>query len=243
MAEASIAAQPDPTSWSIVTHGDRCLVIRFGTGIDVATGRRCGIAAAALRNATMRGISDIVPTFNSVAVHYLPARFAANTSVRNLEAEVEAVLHQCDWSAAHTEGRLVELPVCYGGEFGPDLTDVAHVTGLTEEAVIRLHGSEPAYVFMLGFAPGAPFMGVHDERFALPRRSTPRTSIPAGSVAVANRQTVIYPNELPGGWHVIGRTPLRLFDPERDPVTLISPGDTVRFVPIDESAFRSWPTT
>lgn len=243
MTEAGITAQSDATEWNIVTHGDRCLVIRFGTGIDVATGRRCAAAAAALRNASIRGVSDIVPTFNTVAVHYLPGRFAANTSARSLEAEIEGVLHRCEWDASHTGGRLVDLPVCYGGEFGPDLADVAQRTGLTEQGVIALHGKEPAYVFMLGFAPGAPFMGVHDERFALPRRSTPRTSIPAGSVAIANRQTVIYPNDLPGGWHVIGRTPLRLFDPEREPITLIAPGDNVRFVPITEADFRRWPQT
>ncbi len=241
MAEAGLTAQPDDTLWNIVAHGDRCLVIQLGTGIDVATGRRCATAAAALRNAAIRGISDIVPTFNTVAVHHLPARFAANTTVRSLQAKIEAVLRQCDWSANHTEGLQVELPVCYGGALGPDLPDVARRTGLTEEAVIQLHASQPLHVFMLGFAPGAPFMGVLDERFALPRRPTPRTAIPAGSVAIANRQTVIYPNELPGGWHVIGRTPLRLFDPEREPVTLISPGDTVRFVPITEEAFRGWP--
>ncbi len=233
-------AQANDPEWRIFPHGDRCLVIRFGEGIDVATGRRCATAAEALRDAAIRGVSDIVPTFDTVAVHYLPARFAVNTSVRNLEGEIESVLRRCNFNEAEAAGRSVELPVCYGGEFGPDLPDVARRTGLSEEGVIRLHSSEPAYVFMLGFAPGAPFMGVHDPLFALPRRPTPRTSIPAGSVAIANRQTVIYPNDLPGGWHIIGRTPLRLFDPLRDPVTLISPGDTVRFVPIAEDAFRHW---
>lgn len=229
------------TNWTIAAHGDRCLVIRFGTGIDVATGRRCGAAAAALRNAAIRGVSDIVPTFNTVAVHYLPGHFAVNTSLRHLEAEIERVLLQADLDEAHTGGRSIKLPVCYGGEYGPDLADVAERTGLDQDGVIQLHSGEPAYVFMLGFAPGAPFMGVHDERFALPRRATPRTSIPAGSVAIANRQTVVYPNNLPGGWHVIGRTPLALFNPLQEPPTLISPGDSVQFVPITEEAFRNWP--
>lgn len=233
--------QSEHSNWTIVAHGDRCLVIRFGTGIDVATGRRCGAAAAALRNAVIRGVSDIVPTFNTVAVHYLPGHFAANTSLRHLETEIERVLLQADLDQAQTGGRSIKLPVCYGGEYGPDLADVAERTGLGEDGVIQLHSGEPAYVFMLGFAPGAPFMGVHDERFALPRRATPRTSIPAGSVAIANRQTVIYPNNLPGGWHVIGRTPLALFNPLQDPPTLISPGDSVQFVPITEEAFQNWP--
>lgn len=232
--------QADDFHWHIFPHGDRCLVIRFGVGIDVATGRRCGAAASALREAAIRGVSDIVPTFDTVAVQFLPDDLPASGGVRHLQEQIEAALRRCDFTPGHAAGRCVELPVCYGGEFGPDLPDVARRTGLSEEEVIELHSGEPVYVFMLGFAPGAPFMGVHDPRFALPRRQTPRTSIPAGSVAIANRQTVIYPNDLPGGWHILGRTPLRLFDPGRDPVTLISPGDTVRFVPISRETFEHW---
>ncbi|NYT25766.1 5-oxoprolinase subunit PxpB [Alcaligenaceae bacterium] len=233
--------QPEHKEWSIAAHGDRCLVIRFGTGLDAATGRRCGAAAAALRRAALDGVSDIVPTFNTVAVHYLPGRHTANTSLRKLELGIEEILRQARLDSAQTGGRLVELPVCYGGEFGPDLRDVAERLGMSESSVVQRHSREPLYVFMLGFAPGAPFMGVLDEDFALARRDTPRTAVPAGSVAVANRQTIVYPNELPGGWHVIGRTPLRLFDPLREPATLIAPGDSVRLVPITQEAFHGWP--
>ncbi len=235
--------QLQDSRWDIVTHGDRCLVIRFGSGIDVATGRRCGAAAAAMREAAIRGVSDIVPTFNTVAVHYLPAHFAANTSRRHLELEIERVLNRMEAQGEPTGAREVEIPVCYGGEYGPDLTDVAQTMGLSEAEVIALHGREPVYVFMLGFAPGAPFTGVLDERFALPRRATPRTAIPAGSVGVANRQTFIYPNELPGGWNIIGRTPLVLFDPLREPAAVAAPGDSLRFVPISEHEFKTWPTS
>ena len=238
-----MALNPEDPQWSIAAHGDRCLVIRFGTGMDIVTGRRCRAAAAALRAASIHGVSDIVPTFNSVAVHYLPGRFAVNTSARHIEAEIERVLLHADLGSGATGGRLIELPVCYGGEFGPDLAEVAQRTGLDEDGVVKLHGRDPVYVFMLGFAPGAPFMGVHDERFALPRRPTPRTSIPAGSVAVVNRQTFVYPNNLPGGWHVIGRTPVTLFDPLREPATLVAPGDSVQFVPITAEAFNTWPST
>ena len=235
--------ESENTSWSIAAHGDRCLVIRFGTDIDVATGRRCGAAAMALREAAIRSVSDIVPTFNTVAVHYLPGRFAANASRRHLELEVERVLAAAGLDDAHTGGKVVEIPVCYGGEYGPDLADVARRIGLSEDATIALHCSEPLYVFMLGFAPGAPFTGVLDERFALPRRATPRTAIPAGSVGVANRQTFIYPNQLPGGWNIIGRTPLALFDPMHEPATVVAPGDSVRFVPITGQAFKAWQRT
>lgn len=224
--------------WNIFVHGDRCLVVQFGTGIDVEVGRRCGAAAVALQAAALPGVSDIVPTFNMVAVHFLPAGFKPGTNVPDLVSEIHRVLSATPLNGSTSAGNVIELPICYGGEYGPDLADVAERTQLSPEEVIQLHGQEPAYVFMLGFAPGAPFMGVHDERFALPRRSTPRTSIPAGSVGIANRQTFIYPNSLPGGWHIIGRTPLTLFDPARDPATLISPGDTVQFVPISEDEFK-----
>jgi len=235
-----IAASSD-TQWSIVAHGDRCLVIRFGNEIDVQVGRRCGAAAAALRLAALPGVSDIVPTFNSVAVHFLPANFPSGQGAVQLQARILQVLGHAGLEGTPTTGRSIELPVCYGGEFGPDLPEVASRIGLSEAEVIRVHAGEPVYVFMLGFAPGAPFMGLHDERFALPRRDTPRTAVPAGSVAIANRQTIVYPNELPGGWHIIGRTPLCLFDATRHPSVLIAPGDNVRFTPITAAAFHDWP--
>jgi len=231
----------EDTPWRIDAHGDRCLVIRFGEGIDVAVGKRCAAAAAALRDAGIRAVSDIVPTFNTVAVHYLPARFAANTSWRNLEAEIERVLNAADLDAAAHASNVVDIPVCYGGEYGPDLADVAQQLGISTDDVIALHTRELQHVFMLGFAPGAPFTGVLDARFALPRRATPRTVIPAGSVGVANRQTFIYPNASPGGWNIIGRTPLVMFDPLRQPATTVAPGDSVRFVPITEHDFTNWP--
>jgi len=234
--------QPEHQEWSIAAHGDRCLVIRFGTGLDAAIGRRCGAAAAALRQAAISGVSDIVPTFNTVAVHYLPGRHSANSSLRSLEHKIREVLRDAPLDGTQASGRLVELPVCYGGDFGPDLPEVARRMGTSEDEVIQRHSGELLYVFMLGFAPGAPFMGVLDPGFALARRDTPRTAIPAGSVAVANRQTIVYPNESPGGWHIIGRSPVRLFDPMHEPATLIAPGDNVRFVPITPHTFQDWPT-
>src|SRR5699024_10398559 len=126
-------------------------------------------------------------------------------------------------------GRTIDIPVCYGGDFGPDLDDVARHCGLDVEQVIALHSGEPAYVFMLGFAPGAAYIGMHDDALDIPRRDTPRTALPKGAVAIANRQTIIYPNPSPGGWHVIGTTPLEQFYPSQTPPTLLAPGDMVRF--------------
>jgi KipI family sensor histidine kinase inhibitor len=128
--------------------------------------------------------------------------------------------------------RVVEVPVCYGGEFGPDLEEVAATCGLAVAEAIALHGASPHVVYMLGFAPGFPYIGGLDPRLAVPRRATPRAKVPAGSVAIARDQTSIYPNESPGGWNLIGRTPVALFDMNADPPCLLQPGDRVRFVAV-----------
>lgn len=226
--------------WTVVPQGDRGMLLVFGDQIDVDVGRRCAAAANALRKAAIQGVTDIVPTFNSVAVHYRPQASGANTAFSQLADEINRVLgpalHTQD---APSEGREIAVPVCYGGDFGPDLVDVAAHCKLDAAEVIRLHSHQAAYVFMLGFAPGAPYIGVHDKRLAIGRRSTPRTSVPAGSVAIANLQTMIYPNASPGGWHIIGATPSILFDPEKNPSTLLAAGDTVRFVPVSPDEFHA----
>jgi len=225
-------------AWTLVPQGDRTLLLVLGDQIDVETGRRCAAAAAALRAASLQGVSDIVPTFNSVALHYQPRLFAAGTDVGNLTAQIEKILGSTlDASQASQGARQIDIPVCYGGDYGPDLTHVAEHCKLDPQEVIRLHSQQPAYVFMLGFAPGAPYIGVHDAALAIGRRATPRTVVPAGSVAIANLQTMIYPNASPGGWHIIGATPAVLFNPDHESPTLLSPGDTVNFVPISQETF------
>lgn len=233
-------AAPATPPWIFQPQGDRCLILVFGDQIDVAIGRRCALAANLLRQANLAGVTDVVPTFNSVAVHYRPSMSGTSLTLAGLTREVTRVLAQADsLDTQAQENREVEIPVCYGGEYGPDLESVAKHCGLTPEQVIEIHSGVPAYVFMLGFAPGAPYIGVHDERLAIGRRSTPRTVVPPGSVAIANRQTMIYPNASPGGWHLIGSTPVTLFDPNRNPATLLAPGDTVRFKPVSPEDFKA----
>jgi KipI family sensor histidine kinase inhibitor len=214
-------------------------MVQLGNGLDVAIGQRCALVATALRAAGISGITDIVPTFDAVAVHYDPRLFGAASSHKNLPIHIESVLAELGGADVDSRARLVEIPVCYGGEHGPDLADVAQQCGLTPEEVIALHSGTPAYVFMLGFAPGAPYIGIHDAALSIGRRETPRTLLPAGSVAIANRQTMIYPNASPGGWHILGATPAVLFDPAREPATLLAPGDSVRFVPISASEYEA----
>ncbi len=237
-----MASSPKDSSalWKIVPQGDRSALLIFGDEINIQIGQQCTRAAAALRAANIKGVSDIVPTFNSVALHYQPSHLGASPSFKHLAAEIDKVLaHVFDQDAVPAESRQIDIPVCYGGVFGPDLASVAEHCGLSQDQVIELHSSNPAYVFMLGFAPGAPYIGMHDEKLAIGRRSTPRTDVPAGSVAIANLQTMIYPNTSPGGWHIIGATPLVLFDPFHEPATLLSPGDTVRFIPISADEFAA----
>jgi KipI family sensor histidine kinase inhibitor len=235
----------DPTPagshpWTLVPQRDRCLIVVFGDQIDIDVGHRCATAAAALRAGGLKGVSDIVPTFNTVALHYQPRWPDADDASQRLAGDIARILQAADLAGGTAQAaKEVDIPVCYGGEPGPDLTHVAAHCGLSEAEVIHLHSATPAYVFMLGFAPGAPYIGVHDERLAIGRRSTPRTALPAGSVAIANRQTMIYPNVSPGGWHIIGATPLILFDPDKNPPTLLAPGDTVRFRPVSADEFAA----
>jgi len=232
--------QSSRRGWSILPQGDRCLILVFGQDIQVDTGRRCALAAAALRAARLSGITDIVPTFNTVALHFQPEGLGKGAGIAQLASEVNHVLDAAmSQEQITSSGKQVEIPVCYGGEHGPDLQAVADYCKLDPAEVIRLHSHEPAYVFMLGFAPGAPYIGVHDPKLSIGRRDTPRTLLPAGSVAIANLQTMIYPNASPGGWNIIGATPVVLFDPTQDPPTLLQPGDTVKFVPIDAQAFQA----
>ena len=227
--------------WTIVPQGDRCLLLIFGDRIEVEVGLRCARAAAALRAAEIEGVTDVVPSFTAVAVHYRPGHLGAAISFDQLSADIRQVLVAAQRNDAQTQpGKQVDIPVCYGGEYGPDLLDVARHCGLEPAEVIALHSGSPAYVFMLGFAPGAPYIGVHDPRLSIGRRQTPRTLVPAGSVGIANLQTMIYPNASPGGWQIIGATPVTLFNPDKDPAVLLEPGDTVRFVPISSEEFLAF---
>lgn len=226
--------------WSIGPQGDRTLLlIHASDGTpDVNIGRKCAHVAQILRAADIPGISDIVPAFNTVALHFKPRLFGPSPNFKNLATQVQKILNNTDLAAnAQDMARTIDIPVCYGGEYGPDLEDVARHCGLSQTEVIDLHSSVSAYVFMLGFAPGAPYVGVHDQRLDIGRRSTPRLALPAGSVAMANRQSIIYPNVSPGGWHVIGATPISLFNPETEPSTLLQVGDMIRFVPISAADY------
>lgn len=205
--------------------------------IDAETSRRCLAAAAAVEQARIDGILDVTSSFTTVAVHYDPVKFAP-TPYETISAAVEKIIETAP-DAHSLASRTVKVPVCYEGEYAMDLSYVAQTCGITCAQVIERHIRDHVSVFALGFAPGLPYIGIHDEIFNLPRRASPRAAVPAGSVAIANRQTVIYPDITPGGWHVIGTMPIALFDPDHPPYAFLLPGDTVEFTPIGRKEFKS----
>jgi KipI family sensor histidine kinase inhibitor len=213
--------------------GDAALVIEFDNEINPDVNRKVHRLAYALERNPFPGLGEAVPSYRSLLVHYNPLRLSS----KEVEAFVSETLRQCE-ETPPLEPRLVEIPTVYGGEFGPDIEFVAWYRCLSIEKVVQFHSEAIYTVYMLGFSPGFPYLGVLPEAISTPRLSTPRKSVPAGSVGIAGRQTGIYPISTPGGWQLIGRTPVTLFDPWREPPALLKPGDRVRFVPISAEEFE-----
>ena len=183
----------------------------------------------------MKGIVETVPTFRSLMVTYDPSEI----SFEQLKKELSGISVE-ESAGQETPHHVVEIPVCYGGSYGEDLKDVAAHAGLTEEEVIRLHSSVDYNIYMLGFLPGFPYLGGLDPKLFTPRLDNPRTKIPEGSVGIGGEQTGIYPLESPGGWRLIGRTPLKLYDPGREQPFLYQAGDYIRFVPITAEEYEAY---
>ncbi len=188
--------------------------------------------ARAVEEAHIAGIEEIIPSYRSLLVAYDPQLISFEDLTDQLK-DIEKTLS----GVKIPEHRRVEIPTLYGGEFGPDLDFVARHHGLTSEEVIRIHSSQDYLVYMLGFTPGFAYLGGNLEKIATPRLNTPRVEVPAGSVGIAENQTGIYPIESPGGWQIIGRTPLTLFNPFQPPHFLLMVGDMVRFIPIDDRRY------
>ena len=212
--------------------GDSAVTVEFGNRIDDQLNGAVHAFASAVEALGHPAIREVVPTYRSATVHYLPLLLEYAALVQLLRPLTETQ------GGAGPFGAPVEIPVLYGGPWGPDLEEVAAHCGMTPEQVIAAH-SAPCYrIYMLGFTPGFPYLGGMDPRLATPRRKEPRIRIPAGSVGIAGNQTGVYPIESPGGWQLIGRTPLRLFDLGSDPPILLQAGRSIRFVPIDEPTYH-----
>jgi len=219
--------------------GDHALLLRFGETIDVATNRRVHACVAALRVQAPAWLRDLTPAYTSLALHADTACIGGDDPLGMAENWLHEWLGGTNLEDVRTEARIVEIPVFYGGDAGPDLADLATRAGMaTGEAAAR-HAAGDYTVAMLGFAPGFPYLLGLDPRLATPRHATPRQRVEAGSVGIGGAQTGIYPFAGPGGWRLVGRTPLRLFDAARDLPSLLRAGDRVRFVAIDAARFAA----
>jgi inhibitor of KinA len=238
------------TGMEMFPFGESAVRVQFGSGIHPDLHRKVKALADLLDRYPFPGMIECVSSYASVTVFYDPMK------VRNLNtggakgedrgSSYDKVTSAIEQIAAKTDRlagappRVVEIPVCYGGAFGPDLEVVAEHNKLTTDEVIELHSSGQYLVFLIGFAPGFPFLGGMSERIATPRRSSPRMAIAPGSVGIAGMQTGVYPIQTPGGWQLIGRTPLQLFLPNDNPPSLLQSGDTVRFRPISLKQYEAY---
>lgn len=212
--------------------GDRALAVELGDDIAPDTNAAVRDLFVALEDNPIPGVIDLIPSYRSILLNYDPLTldYAA------LKDKLTTLLQSVSAGQPATP-RCVQIPVLYGGDGGPDLDHVANHNSLSTDDVIAIHSKPQYLVYMLGFSPGFPYLGGMDERIETPRLDTPRTIIPAGSVGIAEKQTGVYPTASPGGWQLIGLTPLHFFDPNADPPSLLEPGDLIRFIPIDQREF------
>ena len=217
----------------ILTSGDSAVTIEFGNEISPEINRRISTVVKIIRSQNIEGIRDMIPAFCSLLISYDPRII----SYKKLTDRLRPILH-AEVSDEEAPRRVFEIPTCYGGELGPDLPFVAEHAGLTEQEVVKLHAGRDYLIYMLGFLPGFTYLGGLDQRLFTPRLATPRLVIPAGSVGIGGQQTGIYPLDSPGGWQLIGKTPVRTYDPDREPPILVSAGDYIRFVPVSPREYE-----
>ncbi|WP_044895340.1 5-oxoprolinase subunit PxpB [Bacillus alveayuensis] len=231
-------------NYELIPLSENALIIKFGEQITPEVHQRVRQVSTYFMEQRIEGMIEVVPAYTTVTVYYDPLLLLKNTSGNDLPFEmVCAVLRNILASLEYTdtvEGNEVVIPVCYGEEFGPDLEEVARRNQLTPEEVIDIHTNGHYLVYMIGFAPGFAYLGGMSEKIATPRKDSPRLRIPAGSVGIAGMQTGVYPIESPGGWQLIGRTPLQLFRPDHPQPSLLQVGDRVRFQAITKEEYRKF---
>jgi len=213
-------------------QGDHGLVVEFGDQIHPELVEQVRTLMVALRERPIPGILETIPTYRSLLVRYNPLQIRVQALQRHIEDLLQQEKQQI------VPAFVTEIPVCYGGEWGPDLERVAEHAKKSIQEVILYHTSADYLIYMLGFTPGFPYLGGLPQEIACPRLATPRTAVPAGSVGIAETQTGIYPMVSPGGWQIIGRTPLRLFDPSKEEPVLLQAGDYLRFAAVTEEEYQ-----
>ena len=213
--------------------GDRGLLVEFGASIDPEINQKVRHIFLSLEKTPIHGVTEVIPTYRSILIFYDPFK----TDPESLKKEIEDRANSLDkWEFPPPE--TTEIPVCYGNNFGPDLEFVAHHNNLTPEEVIQIHTSGTYLIYMLGFTPGFPFLGGLSEKIFTPRLEIPRQLVPAGSVGIANNQTGIYSVDSPGGWRLIGKTPIKLYDPTSSSPFLLKAGNYLRFTSISAKQFH-----
>lgn len=222
-------------TYTFTPLGDRAIMIEAATKISLEAQRQIRMISSLLDAESPSWMIEFIPAFTTVAVFYDPSLLLYNEAEQQLRELLKRVAED-----RLPNSRTVEIPVCYGGRFGPDLQFVAQHNGLSEQEVIELHTGGNYSVYMIGFAPGFPFLGGMPDKIAAPRRDSPRLRIPERTVGIAGSQTGVYPIETPGGWQLIGRTPLRLFRPEQEVPSLLRAGDNVTFRAVSQEEYDTY---
>lgn len=215
------------------------VLVEFGKEISKDINNKVRAFSNYLEEHPFRGMVEYVPAFTSVTILYDPLELNSKCPYDMVYSTIKKILLNINLSVEDKE-RIIEIPVCYGGKFGPDIEYVAEYNKISVDDVIRIHSSGEYLVYMIGFAPGFPYLGGMSEKISTPRRKSPRTSIPAGSVGIAGMQTGVYPISTPGGWQLIGSTPEKLFRPDDSPPSLLSAGDIVKFYPISYDEYENY---
>lgn len=227
--------------YKIYSCGDHAITVDFGNVIDEAVNKHVLRLFTAIKEKNIPGVKDIIPAYSSITLVYdvvLVRRQTALTAHGFIIQKLETILTEA-LDETLDAGRLIKIPACYESVYAPDLQEMAMQKNISPEQIVQIHCSKQYRVYMLGFLPGFAYMGIVDESISMPRRSAPRTRIPAGSIGIAGLQTGIYPMESPGGWNLIGRTALKMFDATRANAVLLQPGDYVQFYPITTAEFNT----
>lgn len=216
----------------ILTAGDSSLLVQMTQEIRPDINGKLSALVKLIKEQKVEGVIDTIPAFCSLLINYNPRV----VSYGELKKRIESMI-KVDVTLGEHHKKVFEIPVCYGGEYGPDLSTIAKHGGISEKKVIEIHSGKDYLIYMLGFLPGFTYLGGLDERIHTPRLPNPRLRIPAGSVGIGGSQTGIYPMDSPGGWQLMGKTPIKTYDPGRAKPILMEAGDYIRFVPIEEKEF------